>query len=109
MVKNREVEAAIPRQQDSWINTLKLLNVHIEQQKRSTQVKAGLAALINMIADLEGYIGTGLDWTILDTHEAAAWIDATNEFTLNFCFANTAESNNNWPSKVRYCQLMAVV
>ena len=72
MVKNREVEAAIPRQQDSWINTLKLLNDHIEQQKRSTQVKAGLAALINMIADLEGYIGTGLDWTILDTHEAAA-------------------------------------
>ena len=36
------------------------------------QVKAGLAALINMIADLEGYIGTGLDWTRLDTHEAVA-------------------------------------
>ena len=95
MLKIREVEAAIPRQQDSWINTLKLLNVHIEQQKRSTQVKAGLAALINMIADLEGYIGTGLDWTRLDTHEAVARIDATNEFTLNFYFANTAESNNN--------------
>ena len=33
-------------QRDSWINTLKLVNVSIKQAKRRTRVKGGLAALI---------------------------------------------------------------
>ena len=36
-------------QQDPWINIAKLLNVFIEQAKRSTQNKSGFTALVDRV------------------------------------------------------------
>ena len=38
-----------PYKWDPWINIAKLLNVSIEQAKRSTQDKSGFAALVDRV------------------------------------------------------------
>ena len=107
-----------PYQRDSWINTLKLLKVSIEQAKSSTRVKAGLAALIewqfnNTVPwQQDCWFGeiyrnwTGLDWTRMKpSHKLMLLMNSPSVFY----YENTEKSNNNWPSKVRYCQLRVAV
>ena len=58
----REVEASIPT--GPWINIAKLLNVSIEQAKRSTQDKSGFASLVDRLVAMQLHGNMISDWRI---------------------------------------------